>query len=330
MAWPVDNITTESVDSNNDRPNRGHFFTLFSRVKSIIAARGAANGVASLDLDGKVPVGQLPDSVTRNQNLRRGEPNGVASLDANGDVPIGQIVNRHSTVTHYQRPNMTHPQEGGTGGEVSEILFFSAKSKRRPSLIYSMQIIPVCLSIVARRKGVSATRRGGLNWTPISLLVGHPCKLFHRQIPNRIARVESPGFTGTPTAPTQSAANNSTRIATTAFVRSAIKPVFREIDLVGVIAGGVNLDVDERGMVVTFAKAGFATLTHHPGAFIVSAWLQSYSANNLSIGEYFVTLNNGPDNSIQVHFRMADTGSHGNNQAVRAKIRYYSLAFGGV
>ena len=94
----------------------------------------------------------------------------------------GYIVNQHSTVTHYQRPNMTHPQEGGTGGEVSEILFFSAKSKRRPSLIYSMQIIPVCLSIVARRKGVSATRRGGLNWTPISLLVGHPCKLFHREI----------------------------------------------------------------------------------------------------------------------------------------------------
>ena len=90
-----------------------------------------------------------------------------------------QVVNRHSTVTHYQRPTVTQLQEGGTGGEVSEILFFSAKSKRPPSLIYSMQIIPVCLSIVARRKGVSATRRGGLNWTPISLLVGHPCKLFH-------------------------------------------------------------------------------------------------------------------------------------------------------
>ena len=93
-----------------------------------------------------------------------------------------QSVNRHSTVTHYQRPNMTHLQEGGTGEEVSEILFFSAKSKRRPSLIYSMQIIPVCLSIVARRKGVSATRRGGSNWTPISLLVGHPCKLFHTRM----------------------------------------------------------------------------------------------------------------------------------------------------
>ena len=31
----------------------------------------------------------------------------------------GCYVNRHSTATHYQRPNMTHPQEGGTGGEVS-------------------------------------------------------------------------------------------------------------------------------------------------------------------------------------------------------------------
>ena len=49
-------------------------------------------------------------------------------------------VNRHSTVTHYQRPTVTQLQEGGTGGEVSEILFFSAKSKRRPSLIYSTEI----------------------------------------------------------------------------------------------------------------------------------------------------------------------------------------------
>ena len=107
-------------------------------------------------------------------------------------VQGNETANQHSTVTHYQRPNMTHPQEGGTGGEVSEILFFSAKSKRRPSLIYSMQIIPVCLSIVARRKGVSATRRRGLNWTPISLLVGHPCKLFHTTTDKATVRAKQP------------------------------------------------------------------------------------------------------------------------------------------
>ena len=131
MAWPVDDITTTSVDSNTDRPNRGHFFTLFRRVKELIAARGAAGGVAALDNTGKVPVAQLPDSALQGQNLGRGAPNGVASLDANGDVPIGQI-------------------------------------------------------------------------------------------PNGIARLAGPNLTGTPTAPTQQAANRSTRIATTAFVGSAI------------------------------------------------------------------------------------------------------------
>ena len=104
------------------------------------------------------------------------------SIEAANDLSLSvasKFVNRHSTMTHYPRPTVTPLQEGGTGGEESEILFFSAKWKRQSSLSYSMQIIPVCLSIVARRKGVSTTRGGGSNWTPISLLVGHPCKLFH-------------------------------------------------------------------------------------------------------------------------------------------------------
>ena len=49
-------------------------------------------------------------------------------------------VNRHSKMTRYQRPTVTHLQEGGTGGEVSEILFFLAKSKRptaQPDLFYA-------------------------------------------------------------------------------------------------------------------------------------------------------------------------------------------------
>ena len=140
-----------------------------------------------------------------------GGPVGEQRLDFR--TVLVQLVNRHSTVTHYQRPTVTQLQEGGTGGEVSEILFFSAKSKRRPSLIYSMQIIPVCLSIVARRKGVSATRRGGSNWTPISLLVGHPCKLFN------MSSLLLPGPFGRPTGRPEA------RLARrTSFVRAEINP----------------------------------------------------------------------------------------------------------
>lgn len=39
---------------------------------------------------------------------------------------------------------------------------------------------------------------------------------------NGLAPLASPAFTGTPTAPTQTAGNNSTRIATTAFVKTAV------------------------------------------------------------------------------------------------------------
>ena len=42
------------------------------------------------------------------------------------------------------------------------------------------------------------------------------------RIPSSIARIASPAFTGNPTAPTQSASNDSTRLATTAFVKRAI------------------------------------------------------------------------------------------------------------
>lgn len=39
------------------------------------------------------------------------------------------------------------------------------------------------------------------------------------------AKLASPAFTGNPTAPTQSAGNNSTRLATTAFVQAALKTI---------------------------------------------------------------------------------------------------------
>ncbi|MHC1723463.1 MAG: hypothetical protein AB9836_09690 [Aminipila sp.] len=45
------------------------------------AKRGAANGIASLDTNTKVPVGQLP----------AGDANGVASLDAGSKIPVAQL-----------------------------------------------------------------------------------------------------------------------------------------------------------------------------------------------------------------------------------------------
>ena len=136
MTWPTDDISTSALDSQNDRPPRAGFFKLFRRVKTIIAGRGRAGGVASLGANGKIPDRQLPPSAL--QSVNPGSPNGVASLDGNGDVPLNQIS-------------------------------------------------------------------------------------------NKIARLKSPALTGNPTAPTQPAENNSTRLATTEFVKNAIRITSRTI-----------------------------------------------------------------------------------------------------
>lgn len=129
MTWPTDDLMTRDLESQSARPPRAEFLKLFRRVKTIIAARGVAGGVAALDATGKVPVAQLPES---GSDIALGVPDGAASLDSNGQVPITQI-------------------------------------------------------------------------------------------PSAIARLASPIFTGSPTAPTQNASNRSTRLATTKFVHDAIR-----------------------------------------------------------------------------------------------------------
>ncbi len=81
MSWPTDDLATASLESGAARPDRSAFLTLFRRVKEIIAARAAANGVAPLDGASKVPAANLP----------RSEADGVAALDAASRVPRAQL-----------------------------------------------------------------------------------------------------------------------------------------------------------------------------------------------------------------------------------------------
>ena len=81
MPWPVDDLSTAGVDSGADTPPRAEFFKLFQRGKAIIAGRGAADGVASLDARRRVPDAELGRAVA----------GGVASLDGTGKVPDAQL-----------------------------------------------------------------------------------------------------------------------------------------------------------------------------------------------------------------------------------------------
>ena len=92
------------------------------------------------------------------------------------------------------------------------------------------------------------------------------------------APLASPAFTGTPTAPTQTASDNSTKIATTAFVTAAIATAISAIT-------GISFDADTTGL-------GYTSLsdlqTKHPTGAAGTIYLvqNSGSAPNTK-DEYF-------------------------------------------
>ena len=62
MTWPNDTLATTHFDSGTDSPAsaRSVLETLITIVKAMVAARGSKEGVASLNAQGIVPIGQLP------------------------------------------------------------------------------------------------------------------------------------------------------------------------------------------------------------------------------------------------------------------------------
>ena len=62
MTWPVNNITTTYLSSNSATilGARPEIYTVATSLSDVINARGEAEGVASLDVSGKIPVTELP------------------------------------------------------------------------------------------------------------------------------------------------------------------------------------------------------------------------------------------------------------------------------
>ena len=89
--------TTYYLSTDNMIVRETEISTLNGYVGSMIMAsaipineKGAANGVASLGADGKVPSAQLP-SLDYIPTVQKGEANGVASLGSDGKVPSTQL-----------------------------------------------------------------------------------------------------------------------------------------------------------------------------------------------------------------------------------------------
>ena len=82
MTWPVDDILTADLDAQTDTPPRAMFLRMAQRMKTMIAGRGAANGVCDLDAAGRVPAARLGGANVAGAPVR---------LDSGSKVPAAQL-----------------------------------------------------------------------------------------------------------------------------------------------------------------------------------------------------------------------------------------------
>lgn len=82
MTWPVDDIATGDLDAQTDTPPRAMFLRMAQRMKSMLGARGAANGVCDLDAAGRVPAARLGGANVAGAPVR---------LDSGSKVPAAQL-----------------------------------------------------------------------------------------------------------------------------------------------------------------------------------------------------------------------------------------------
>lgn len=175
-----------------------------SAVQSVNGQTGTVTlTAASVGAD---PAGAAAAAAAASVALTRvGQPGGVASLGSDGKVPTGQLP-------------------GGSGGGVSSVTAAdasvvvagtaSAPTVRTGTLDVIAAQHPPAASVAMNAQKLANLANGTL--ASDAATVG--------QLPSLtgLAPLASPAFTGTPTAPTQAAADSSTRLATTAYADTAV------------------------------------------------------------------------------------------------------------
>ena len=98
-----------------------HFSALLTKLLSYL---GVANGIATLDANGKVPVAQINTAVA----------NGIASLDSNIKLPLNQLPNHASSSTAYGVASTSNYGHVKKGVSYNSYYFTASQDKQEISI----------------------------------------------------------------------------------------------------------------------------------------------------------------------------------------------------
>jgi len=153
-----------------------------------LSSRGAAGGVAALDVDGDV-------NDAAGNKITGGGASGIPAT----------IVNAKGDLIAATADNTVARLGVGTDGQV-----LTAAAAQATGLSWAAPVVYEAAGAVTAHAGAADPHTGYALETDVTASLALKADLA------------SPGLTGNPTAPTQTAGNNSTRLATTAFVTTAV------------------------------------------------------------------------------------------------------------
>lgn len=183
-----------------------------------LTQKGAANGVATLGADSKIPVSQLPATAISDTFVVANQAAMLALSAQVGDVAVRTDLNKSFILRAEPAGTLANWQELLTPTDVVQSVFGRTGVVVAQTGDYTVAQVTGAAPLASPTfTGVPAgpTAAAGTNTTQLATTAFVMAGL------NLKANIASPTFTGTPAGPTAAAGTNTTQLATTAFVTAA-------------------------------------------------------------------------------------------------------------
>jgi hypothetical protein len=232
LQTALDDLNTTKADVG-DSYTKGETDTLLLD-KVDTSSVGVSNGLATLDVNGKVPLTQINDSI------------------------LGQVEYKGSWNASTNTPSLpSTPTEKGhyyivtTAGTQFSISFEVGDWIISNGTIWEKVDNTDAVSSVNGKTGVVVIDKSdvGLGNVDNTSDINKPISTLQQSALNLKADIDSPALTGTPTAPTATPSTNTTQIATTEFVQSVVNSIDSGVTSVNGLTGAVTITAADLGIV---------------------------------------------------------------------------------
>lgn len=301
-------LNVDSTNPNNIVQDSTHRFVTDSdktnwNGKINATEKAVANGVATLDVNGKVVLTQIPDSILGQleymgtHSFLGGMPTAtqkgqywIASSDGNGYITGDWAVWNGTSFDKVDNTDAVATVAGRTGNVVltkNDVGLGNVTNESKDTMFTSPTFTgTVTLPSSTSIGTISSTVLGYINGvtSPIQTQFGDKAPLA------------SPALTGTPTAPTASVGTNTTQIATTAYADRAALPInslradrylaLQNIANMAYTSGDLtkiqyNNSTDVDYEVLSYSGGNLTTIQHYVGSVLRGTTTLSYTSGNL-------------------------------------------------